>query len=239
MKQVFDSIIYGASVEGIEKALELKQKGKSVLLLNRYGFPGGACTEALSCWRERKKVDENPFFGKLKEQIGVVNNGILAENHFFVIFHPEAIKRVLWQIIEQNKLDYLAHVSPLAVNIRTHKLSVLGKEGVIEFEAANFYDFSNDGMLQSLLEPNAFKYLNLEINAFFTKNLPFQMHGFHVLKQIETPMGQYFSFSVKQVNVADVEEVFNRELDRLIREAWNKHHIRPLLTPVAPVIKTI
>ncbi len=47
IKNKYKNIVYGASIKGIVKSIELMQEGNSVLLLNKFGFTGGSITEAL------------------------------------------------------------------------------------------------------------------------------------------------------------------------------------------------
>lgn len=61
--KTYDYIIYSASLAGVLTAIDLSNKGHSVLLLNFYGFMGGSITESLNCYQF---VDENNLNGSVK-----------------------------------------------------------------------------------------------------------------------------------------------------------------------------
>jgi hypothetical protein len=230
----YDTIIWGPSLNGITKAIELKHSGQKVLLAGKFGFPGGNASEALASLLSIKTLQSDPVLASILDKARLMSNAILFENAQWVMFHPEAIKRLCWETINENELDVLFHIIPLKIEHNPLQLEVFGREGKFFIQTDEIIDMSDDQYLSSLNGTSSRK--NLVINSFFSNPLPPDLPGFHIIRRFETNIGQYVSISIKNVDKADIEHTFNRELDRLSIESWKKFNARILMVPVYPEI---
>ncbi len=239
MKQIFDTIIWGASLQGIKKAIELKEKGQKVLLCGRFGFPGGKATESLASLFATDALSKDDFHVHFLKRVEMLKHGVLFRNRQWILMHPEAVKRVCWQIIEEHGLELLFHVTPLAIHYdgELFDFEVFGRESKIKLTAGNIIDLSDDQKLK-YLDRHTTKH-NLLINTFFTGEFPLDLPGFNITRRFETPVGTYVSHAAKNVPYHDVEKIFNRELDRLSKEPWRMHKSRILMVPVYPELAPI
>ena len=239
MTKIYDTIIWGASLGGIKQAIELKEKGQKVLLCGRFGFPGGKATESLASLYAADEFTANEFHIDFLTRAEKLKHGVLFRNRQWILMHPEAVKRVCWQLIEQHDLELLFHVTPLSIlhDGELMDFELFGREGKIKLTAGNIIDLSDDQKLR-YMDGHAVNQ-NLLINAFFTGGLPFDLPGFNTTRRFETPIGTYVSHSAKNVAYGDVEKIFNRELDRLSKEPWRKHKARILMVPVYPEIQPV
>ncbi len=239
MDHFFDTIIWGPSLEGIKTAVELKQQGQKVLLAGKFGFPGGKTTESLASLFMTEQFDETAFLKRFLKSVRKQRYGVLFQNQQWLLMHPEAIKRACWEILNAQGIELLFHVVPLEVRKDSdlHDLRVFGREGEIELTAGRLLDASDDQLISNM-SGGAGNH-DLAINAFFKGSLPFDMPGFNITRRFETAIGTYINSSVKNVAYAELENTFNRELDRLSKETWKKYNARILMIPVYPEIKPL
>ncbi len=234
MEKVYDHIIFGAGISGIAKAAELTQNGQSVMLLNKFGFPGGLATESLACLFSRNEFSENSFCVELLQAVSQLRFGVLFENSQFLLLHPEAIKRTLWKVLEEIKINYLFHVIALSVETgEVNQIHLFGRQGHFTLLGKKLHDFSDMRFPDFLSEENEVR-ADLQIHCFVTGELPIILPGFHLLKRFETPIGSYCSFSIKNVPLNETDKVFNAELDRFSRFIWKEFGARLLMLPVQP-----
>ncbi len=239
MDHFFDTIIWGPSLEGIRKAIELKQQGQKVLLAGKFGFPGGKTTESLASLFMAEEFEKESFYQSFLEQVQQQQHGVLFRNQQWILMHPEAIKRVCWETLNKNSIELLFHVVPLEIlkDADLYDMRLFGREGEIELTAGHVIDASDEQLL-SKMTGKAVNH-DLTINAFFKSSLPYDMPGFNITRRFETAIGTYVSSSVKNVAYPELERTFNRELDRLSKESWKKYNARILMIPVFPEIKPV
>ena len=239
MDHFFDTIIWGPSLEGIKKAIELKQDGQKVLLTGKFGFPGGKTTESLASLFMTEQFDETVFYRHLLKKVQQQQYGVLFRNQQWLLMHPEAIKRACWETLNENDVQLLFHVVPLEVRKEAdlYDMRLFGREGEIELTAGQVLDTSDDQLISNM--SGGAGHYDMVINAFFKGSLPFDMPGFNITRRFETAIGTYISCSVKNVTYAELESTFNRELDRLSKETWRKYASRILMIPVFPEVKPI
>lgn len=236
MEKIYDTIIWGPSLEGIKKAIELKLEGKDVLLAGKFGFPGGKTTESLSSLFSAGNFDDNGILSRFLKLVEGLKYGILYRNAQWILMHPEAIKRVCWQLLEENNIELLFHVIPLELQTgNLMRMDVFGREGKFSLEARQILDMSDDRNLDHLKGETGRR--DILINSFFRDPLPASFPGFRIIRSIQTPIGQYVSISQRNVPPKEIERTFNRELDRLSKESWKKHQARILMVPVYPEIR--
>lgn len=147
----YDYIIYGGSISSIIAAIYYKQKGNSVLLLNKYGFLGGGITECLNLVQEVNLKIELPIITKtIIEKLGDSNFISISDKNY--LLNPEMLKFVLQDLILENNIDLLFHVVPTALKVNS--IILMGKEGKIELSASNILDFSDNNILSFLSNSN-------------------------------------------------------------------------------------
>lgn len=235
MDKIYDTIIWGASLAGLEKALELKEKGQEVLVLNKFGFPGGNITEALSCL-----VDENSFAGsafreRLYSRVSQLNFGVIHSQANELILHPESVKRAAWEEITTNNLPVIFHLTPLQFDRSKEKtsLKVFGREGTFTLNARELLDYSDNRFLSGLETQSDYQD-EIRINCFF-KDMNREMeHHFGFRHVVKTSVGYYAVYQKSGIPWGDIEKHFNKSLDELSVEGWKKYGIRMLIMPVYP-----
>ena len=148
----YNYVIYGASVAGILLALHHAGAGRTVLVLNPYGFPGGSVTEGLSCLQEWPANVTAPharalFDGLAADPYAIVHNGPEGR-----VLNPEVIKFTLQHALEASSVALLFHVKArhLAPAGDVSTLSLIGKEGEFAVRARVVVDASDAGHLARL-----------------------------------------------------------------------------------------
>jgi hypothetical protein len=233
MEKVYDHIIWGASIKGVFRAAELSRQGKSVILLNKFGFPGGKVTESLASLFQKNEtvLNENMLSAIRKKRFGV-----LFEDRQWLLLHPEAVKRSLLETLDNMQAEYLFHVIPISVDENDFiELKLFGRQGHFSVFGKEIHDLSDDRQLNF---PSGKKVLktDLLIHCFITGALPVILPGFNILRRFETPIGLFCSFSLKNIPFGKADQAFNAELDRLARYIWKDHGARLLMLPVQPEI---
>lgn len=167
--KTYDHIIYSASLSGVITALDLSNKGKSVLLLNFYGFMGGVITESLNCYQI---INENHLSEAAKDIFIKIRNkkhGILYQNKNDFIINPETIKTVFQEELEKSNVDLLFHIVPFYLKRYEDyvEVSLTGKEGLLHVSGKTIIDASDEYDLIKL--QNVKRRLNaLYYNMFLT-----------------------------------------------------------------------
>lgn len=235
MKKIYDVLIWGASLSGLEKAVELQEQGKEVLVLNKFGFPGGNFTEALSCLTDDVFFSGDPFRERVRSSVSELNFGVVYNQNNELILHPEAVKRAAWEEITANGLQVIFHLTPLHMvrNGEMTELTVFGREGTFALKAREVLDYSDNRWLTGL-EGQPWYQDRIRINCFFRDmNREMEDH-FGFQRVAETSVGCFAVFEKNGVHWEDVERQFNRTLDELAVNGWKKFGIRMLIMPVYP-----
>ena len=233
MSDKFDTIVYSASLSGVIASIILKNKGQKVLLLNRYGFFGGSITESLNLFQ--KKVDlnstQNEILKDTLKRICDFKEGILFENENFILFNPEVLKYVLQKICEENEIDLLFHITPYRIEIINDEinLTVIGKEGEIEFTTSRLMDFSTEFTFAPLIDKNSRRFLKSKINFIC---LP--VDG-KVLESVDRKIKLnderwWLSTNLNTAELLSVEEVATQKLDQ-IDELLRQNNSRIQIVP--------
>ncbi len=228
--KTYDYIIYSAGLAGVLTALELSNKGKSVLLLNFYGFLGGSITESLNCLQlvDENKLNESSrnVFNKVRE----LKHGILYEREKEFILNPENVKIILQELIEASEVELLFHIVPFYMKQRADhvELSLTGKEGIFHVKGKTIVDASDEYDLLKL--ENAKRSLGgLYYNMFLTglKNDKWQgferIHNFIKLDdnrywlslKIPKPENEFFIENGSQKLLNEFEEVVHKSGGRI------------------------
>jgi len=236
MTHSYDVIIWGASLEGMEKALELNDQGLKVLLLNKFGFPGGNATEALTCLYNSGWFSGNPFRKSLLRRIYEQNYGVIYNQDSQLVVHPEAVKRAAWEVIAEGKLEVLFHVTPLKVDEGHDSavLTVFGREGMFTLKARELRDFSDNQMLVPFRDWPLEYHNRIRMNCFFRDMTPAMEQHFAFERVVQTDVGYYTVFQKDDVPWHAIERQFNKSLDELAVEGWKNFGVRMLIMPVYP-----
>lgn len=165
--KLYDYIIYPASLLGIAFAKYATNAGKSVLLLNRYGFPGSDITYGLNCLQKIPN-SETEFCSELFRNISKAGNGLFFADDSYLVINPEVIKYELIKSIEQLKLNRLFHILPLEVNPSQHYISLktAQKEGEYIFKCRTVVDASENYELVQLLNKDLVSFKRFSLNIF-------------------------------------------------------------------------
>jgi hypothetical protein len=235
MDKIYDTIIWGASLAGLEKALELKEKGQDVLVLNKFGFPGGNITEALSCLVDKNSLSGSSFRERLRSRVSELNFGMIYSHDNELILHPETLKRAAWEEIKTSKLPVIFHLTPLQVDRdnETTSLRVFGREGTFTLNARELLDYSDNRFLSGLENQTDYQD-QIRINCFFKNMNPEMENRFGFQRVVETSVGYYAVYQKEGVPWGDIEKQFNKSLDELSVEGWKKYGVRMLIMPVYP-----
>ena len=156
IEKTYDYIIYSASLSGVLTAINLSEKGNSVLLLNFYGFTGGSITESLNCYQNINEIDLNESAKKIFNKIKKSKHGILYQDKNYFIINPETVKIVLQEELENSKVDLLFHIIPFYIRQKEDQveLSVTGKEGIFHIKGKTIIDASDEYDLLKLQNVN-------------------------------------------------------------------------------------
>lgn len=159
----YDYIIYGASIPGSLLVAELIQLGKSVLILNEYGFPGGSLTESLNCYQS-----VNSFSPKVEKVIDKINEnkpGTFNKTDDGIFFNPESVKFAIQKILDESKVDLLYHVKIVELRSESNnvQVKVSGKEGELNFNCGRLIDATDGHLLSNIISENSLP-KNIEYN---------------------------------------------------------------------------
>lgn len=236
MKDKYDHIIWGANANGITLASELIQQGQSVLLLNKFGFPGGNVTESLSCFFSKNGNSNNEFETGLIDSVRKLRFGVLFENDEKLLLHPEAVKRALWEEIDRINMEFLFHVIPIGIERGDfHQLQLFGRQGHFCLSAKEIHDLSEVQQLGLHLSVKDFK-TDLMVHGFITGEIPEDLPGFVIYRRVKTSIGLYCSFQLKNIPLSESDTAFNLELDHFAQIIWKNYEARLMMIPVHPEI---
>ena len=149
-----DILVCGAGPAGFAAAASASRCGAKVLLVERYGFPGGAAAAGLV----------NPFmvsssngemlvkgvFEEITDELKA--RGACADGELFgqphIVFDPEALKFILLEGLEKSQVKLLLHSTVVGAMVKGDELKgvvVSGKSGDIRIFAKAVIDATGDG----------------------------------------------------------------------------------------------
>lgn len=140
----YQVIVAGGGLSGVASAVAAAREGLSVLLVERYGFLGGAATAALVNPFMGYAGISSGFFGELVERLDE-SGGMHANG---VTFDEEVLKLVLAEMVTENKIALKLHSRVAAVqcdgNLVT-EISCAEKSGLQNYRGEYFIDATGDG----------------------------------------------------------------------------------------------
>jgi len=236
MKKTYDTIIWGASPAVLKKAIELKDQGRDVVLLNKFGFPGGNLTEALSCYVAPDALSSDPLMEELVRGVEKLRFGVIYNHQNVRVLHPEAVKRVAWKTITSHDIPVIFHLTPLRIEQGREKteITLFGREGTVTLNTGELLDLSDNCFLGHFGEEDLRYQGSIRINCFFKDMNPEMEEYFGFEKVLKTDVGAFAVFQQREVLWDDIEKRFNESLDQLAVEGWKKFGVRMLIMPVYP-----
>lgn len=226
---IYDYIIYPANLFGISVSIKLSGLGKRVLLLNKYGFVGGSISSALNIYQaivQPQQSVTNLIYNSL-----FTEQGILQEegNHIFI--NPEIYKLVCQKFLENSQIGLLFHVKPIGM-IKKHesyKVELIGKEGLIELEAKQIVDMSEQQELSVLANFTSRKLVSQKINLITAPNTPDSEIG-------KITFGKKFAdgrmFISQEIETDEIDEKKAQDFLTAISFSLNKIGSRIQIAPV-------
>lgn len=141
LKNKYDLVIYGAGIWALEWARLARKNFHDILVINEYGFAGGALSENLCCLQTKPAGSVQII--NLLNKPGL---NIAKEIGQFLFIDPELAKYHFMEILLAENIDILWHVSPLSLNLGERKLLLNAREGQIQIMADYFVDASETGL---------------------------------------------------------------------------------------------
>ncbi|MFK7694727.1 FAD-dependent oxidoreductase [Paenibacillus sp. HJGM_3] len=155
----FDVIVAGGGPSGIAAAIASAREGAKTLLVERYGFLGGAGTAMMvNPWMSYRAGDggEQIIFGVLQELIdGMTELGMYGHPKARNAFDPEALKYVAEHLCLEAGVTLLYHTflagAKMSGDGRTiETIQLANKAGLVDMSARIFVDTTGDADLASL-----------------------------------------------------------------------------------------
>ncbi|ALS26556.1 FAD-dependent oxidoreductase [Paenibacillus sp. 32O-W] len=156
----YDVIVMGGGPSGIAAAVAAAREGASTLLIERYGFLGGAGTAMMvnpwmSYWAGGSDQVQL-IFGVLQELIDrMTEMGAYGHPKQITAFDPEALKVVAERLCKEAGVTLLYHSFLGAVQMDDSghyikSVKVANKSGLVDFSAKMFVDATGDADLAAL-----------------------------------------------------------------------------------------
>ncbi len=228
IKEFYDYIIYGAGYKGITLAEKLSEMGADVLLLNRYGFPGGDITEALDLIAPA--ITDHPFLEKIK----IYPSGFFYEDKDKIILNPEVVKILLLKRIIDSKLDTLFHIHPWKIESSPDSfgVSIAAREGNRIINSKILIDTSSESELLKPILPAGDKSFSLSLNLLINRK---NMNGNIQLLKEYSPVSLtgnllFLSTELKNRNNLNIDP--EHEAIKIIRDKSLEHGFTIYLLPL-------
>jgi len=228
----FDYTIYGGSIKGIITAVYLAKQKQNVLLLNKYGFLGGAITENLALLQ---KSDNYSLKNSILNTTEIFYS---TDNKDLNFINPEQLKFLLQDLLLAFNIEPLFHVSPISVKNKQIVLS--GKEGLMTINAENIIDCSDNLYLEFL-----------QNNVIYNKGIYFlTLNGVTTevaIKDILNPLfvynisgNRYFAaFEIKFSDILQLENNAHNKIREISKKIINTNcriELLPVSTYLRPVL---
>ncbi|OQB16010.1 MAG: anaerobic glycerol-3-phosphate dehydrogenase subunit B [Firmicutes bacterium ADurb.Bin193] len=158
MKTDYDVIVVGGGFTGVAAAIAASREGAKALIVERYGFLGGAATNSLV----------NPFmpyFTEINGERQLVNAGLFKTmihrlhelcgmSEDLSTFNEEILKLVLDRMVRENNVDVLFHsymIDAKREGNEVKSIVIANKSGKTTLSAKYFIDATGDADLAALL----------------------------------------------------------------------------------------
>lgn len=162
--QTYDVVVVGAGAGGIAAAVGAARTGARTLLVERYGFMGGAATNAqvlaycgfLARGEAARQVVRGVGQDLLFElrALGVDIAPIISKSGYWIIMlDPEATKLAFDRLAHRNAVDVRLHTRLVGAQVedgRIRSVTLVDHSGATMVEAAAFVDASGEATLATL-----------------------------------------------------------------------------------------
>jgi flavin-dependent dehydrogenase len=235
-KHIYDYLVYGATVPGIVYAVHMANQGKSVLLLNHYGFPGGSITESLACRQYVHINSLTPLVRKIFNSLVHEKNAVTVLEDNGYCFDPEAVKKVLQELLESSSVNLLYHVLPVKVfNTEENvvQIDLSAKEGMYRVGGKTVLDASDEQLLSALSDMPEQVHQRV-FNLFIHSEKTPVIKAIIPRSLIKVSHNRYWaSFEIPQRDGVSVEGIMQEEID-VIASTLQEQDARIQLLPVRP-----
>lgn len=160
----YDVIVAGGGPGGIAAAVAAARNGAKTLLIERYGFLGGAGTAMMvNPWMTYSAGPKQIIYGVLQELIdGMSKLGMYGHPKQKTAFDPEALKYVAEHLCLDAGVELLYHTFLGGVqmdesNRYIQSIKVANKAGLIDLKAKVYVDTTGDADLAALAGANVEK----------------------------------------------------------------------------------
>lgn len=153
MKQAYDQIVYGASFPGVVWTTARASRSVSILLIHRYGFPGGSITESLSCLQVCEMASPRARAGEIAAMAAFQASSLQVRTPAMRLLNPEVLKYRLQKELENSPVEMLFHVLPTSMSTDAEgrtTLTLLAREGTLRVTGRSCIDASEDYSLSVL-----------------------------------------------------------------------------------------
>jgi len=162
--ETYDVVVAGAGAGGIAAAVGAARSGARTLLVERYGFMGGAATNSLVLaycgFYARGQEQRQTVFGvgkALLEElaaIGADTAPIVSKSGYWVVMlDPEATKLGFDRLARKNNVEVRLHSRLIGANVsdgRIRSVDIVDHSGIVTVEAGAFVDASGEATLATL-----------------------------------------------------------------------------------------
>lgn len=235
-KNIYDYIVYGATIPGIVYAVHFANRGKSVLLLNHYGFPGGGITESLACKQFVHTNSLTPIVRSVFDKLMHEKNAVTVLDDNGYCFDQEAVKKVLQELLESSGVNLLYHVLPVNISHLAEnaiQIELSAKEGIHTVSGKTVLDASDEQLLSVISGIKGQAHQRV-FNLFIHSEKTPVFHTTIPKLLIKVSQNRYWaSFELPQSDGAGIESSMQEEIDT-ISNALQEQDARIQLLPVRP-----
>lgn len=161
----YDVVVAGGGAGGVGAALGAAQAGAKVLLVEKYGFLGGAATSSnvlAYCGFFQQGPDPIKVVGGVVDLVldELRSLGLNCDPYcspttlnWIILLEPEAVKLALDRVLKRSNVDVLLHTRAAAVSRtseRLHSVTLAGMDGRAHTAAEAFVDATGDANLAFL-----------------------------------------------------------------------------------------
>ncbi|MDD4819371.1 MAG: FAD-dependent oxidoreductase [Flavobacteriales bacterium] len=214
--------IASSSADNVFSAVAESKLNKKVALVEQYGFLGGDVTRALACHYTVNEVKSSVGLSLLYTALKDEKHAFFLKNDTEVIFHPEYVKKALFEAVEKSNVEVLLHLKPIEATATTAK--VFGRDGMRTINALQ--------VITTHCTPKGYK-----VNLFTTeiKDAEQMKKYGHDITVIDISEGAFVSFTLEVGKNEDVFTAFNKELDAF-RSFCQNAGCMPMMLPAEPYI---
>lgn len=155
----YDVVVAGGGLAGVFASIACAREGLKVLLLERYGFLGGAATNALvnpfMSYCQISKADGSEIrvnnAGLFQELLNRLNKKNALKGRY--VFNEQILKIILDEMVLENNVDVLFHsfiFQTVKEGNKIKSISAVGKSGVCSYSADYYIDATGEADLSYL-----------------------------------------------------------------------------------------